>query len=103
VTGTKLERYAIAAHRLNWTWDRFWQMHGEAVRQAEPYDRAKFAKLVARVLALVTSGDLDGQMAVGDDVPWETDDCLPQAPPDDTTTAARIDWAAAGIGQEASP
>jgi hypothetical protein len=96
-----LERHALDAHRLNWTRDRFWQMHGDAVRQAEPYHRGRYHRLINRLMALVVSGDTDGMEPAGE--PWLLDEQQEQLAVDDTTTAARIDWQAAGIGQEVTP
>ena len=97
----QLEHAALDAHRLSWTWNRFWQMHGEQARQAEPYDRGRYRKLVAKLLHLVASGDPSGMEPVGE--PWLDDDQQEVVSPDDTTTAIRIDWTAAGIAQEAAP
>lgn len=85
-----LKRAAAEAHKLNWTWDRFWQLHADAIRRAEPYSRQRYHRLVQRLLALVVSGDNDGQTPVGDDdtTPWVVDDQQhPQ--PHDTITRAR--------------
>ena len=57
-----------------------------------------------RLLSLLTSGNTDGQRPVGDDLePWLLDGEAQAIAMDDTTTAARIDWQAAGITQEVAP
>jgi hypothetical protein len=84
-----LELLALDCHRVGSTWAEFWQEHGERVRQAEPYNHARFHRLVQRLLGLLTSGDCDGQQPVGDDLePWEIDDQANK--PDDTKTQARL-------------
>ena len=72
-----LERAALDAHGKNRTWDTFWARHGADVRQAEPWDRQRFRRLVSRLLHLLTTGDPAGQFGVGDPDapnPWEEDD-----------------------------
>ena len=83
-----LERAALACHRVGSTWDSFWREHGERVKQAEPYDRGRYRRLVNRLLSLVVSGDTAGQTAVGDNdaMPWEAAD---QPGPHDSKTQAR--------------
>jgi hypothetical protein len=83
----QLERSAREAHRLNIYWPQFWQMRGEAIRAAEPFDRQRFRRLVSRLLALVVSGDDDGMEPLGD-TPWEIDDA-PQAALSDIEMQAR--------------
>ena len=72
----QLERGAVEAHRRGETWATFWQMHGDAVIAVEPWNRQRFRQLANRLLALVASGDTDGQRPIGDDdvAPWEVDD-----------------------------
>ena len=83
----KLERAALSAHAAGLSWATFWQEHGAAVCRAEPHDKRRFARLVRKLLALVSAGDTDGMDPVGDSLPpWEIDD---QPSPDDTETAAR--------------
>ena len=92
----QLERLAIDAHTRGDTWTAWWPSVAEQVRAAEPWNRGRYRRLVGRLLALVASGDVDGQRPVGADLePWEADD----AKPADTGTAARIDWQAAGIAE----
>jgi hypothetical protein len=83
-----LELLAIDCHRMGSTWDLFWREHGERVRQAEPYDRGRYRRLVNRLLSLVVSGDTAGQQAISDDdaMSWELDD---QPSPHDSKTQAR--------------
>lgn len=84
----RLECHAVDAHRLNWTWDRFWQAHGDATRGAEPWNRQRYRRLVNRLLSLVVSGDTGGMEPAGNGLePWEADD---QAKPHDTITHARL-------------
>jgi hypothetical protein len=75
-----LERSALDAHRNGQGWSEFWQQHADAIRKAEPWNRQRLRRLVDRLLALVTSGDCAGMIAVGDTdaEPWEVDDA--QAP-----------------------
>ena len=89
-----LERSAPAAHRRGERWKTFWQAHAQAIRQAEPWNRQRFRRLVDRLLALVTSGDTAGMTAVGDDdLPWERDDVAQaQVLACDTQTNARCLW-----------
>ena len=61
-----LELLAIDCHRVGSTWDSFWREHGERIRQAEPYDRGRYRRLVNRLLSLVVSGDTAGQQSIGD-------------------------------------
>lgn len=76
-TTRTLERHAIDCHRRGDTWATFWTQHGAAVCQAEPHDRAKFGRLVRRLLSLLTSGNCDGQRPIatgmlwGQAEPWE--------------------------------
>jgi hypothetical protein len=59
-TVRKLETAAVAAYAAGDAWTTFWEHHGAAVCRAEPHDRHRFARLVRRLLALVTSGDSIG-------------------------------------------
>jgi hypothetical protein len=68
-----LERRAVDAHRAGDTWTQFWDRHGGEVCRAEPHHRQRFQRLVRRLLALVASGDCDGQEPI-DAEPWRTDD-----------------------------
>ena len=67
---------------------------GQDAIALEPHDRQRFKRLTDRLLCLVTTGDLDGQVPVGDGVePWERDDVQhEQDAPSDTRTAARCLW-----------
>jgi hypothetical protein len=75
-----LELLALDCHHVGSTWDSFWLEHGERVRKVEPYDRARYRRLVRRLMALVVSGDTDGHEPIsagllwGTAMPWETDD-----------------------------
>ena len=90
--GKELESAAIDAHRRGIGWGEFWRRHGADARAAEPHNARRYQKLVGRLLALVVSGNLNGDRAVGDDdqAPWETDDVGPEPKPSDTATAANI-------------
>jgi hypothetical protein len=55
-----LEALALDAHGRGESWAAFWASHGDTVRDACPYDRAAFRRLVSRLLALVVSGDTAG-------------------------------------------
>ena len=90
----QLERSAIRAHARGVGWNDFWQEHGAKVCRAEPHDRQRFGRLVRRLLALLTSGNLDGMEPAGDAMPWEVNN--ERDKPADVGTAARIDWT--GIG-----
>jgi hypothetical protein len=51
----QLERAAQDAHRRGLLWGDFWTEHGAAVCAAEPNDRAKFQRLIRRLLGLVVA------------------------------------------------
>ena len=94
-----LESAAIRAHRRGACWAEFWEAYGCQTRAAEPYDAGRYRKLVAKLLHLVASGDESGQEPAGE--PWLLDDVPPPVNQSDTSTAARVDWQAAGIALEA--
>jgi hypothetical protein len=97
----QLERSAIQAHACGIGWNEFWRQRGREVAQAEPYDRHRFARLVAKLLHLVASGDPSGQEPVGQ--PWEhDDDAAVVVVVSDTATAARCLWPMAA-DQESTP
>jgi hypothetical protein len=89
INGMKqLEALAVDAHHRGETWAAFWQQHAERVRNAEPFSREQYRRLVNRLLHLVTSGDSAGQYPPGDDPePWLIDD---KPSPHDTITQARL-------------
>ena len=90
---TRLERLAIDAHRRGDTWPQFWPTVASDVAAAEPWDRTAYHRLVRRLSYLVTCGNADGMVAVGDGEPWQADDEAPMVPIiDDTTTTARCLW-----------
>ena len=97
----RLEEAALDAPRSGEPWADFHRRHSVEMNRAEPIDHRAYHRLVCRLMALVVSGDTDGQTAVGDDdaMPRLLDEQQEQTP-SDTGTAARIDWQAAGIGQE---
>jgi hypothetical protein len=70
---TPLEQQALAAHEQGTGWNDFWQEHGNEVREAEPFCRERFRRLVQRLAHLVATGDGSGRFGVGD-CPWEADD-----------------------------
>jgi hypothetical protein len=82
-----LERQAIDAFRLSWTWDQFWRLRGDAIREAEPYHASRYRKLVNRLLSLVASGDTANIEPL--DAPWLDDDLPDQPSPHDSKTAAK--------------
>lgn len=83
-----LERLALACHRRGDTWSQFWEAHGAEVCRAEPHNRARFQRLIRKLLALVVSGDdcgMDGLDAL------DADDAQAEQPgPHDTETAATL-------------
>jgi len=74
-----LEQAALAAHRSGQRWADFWPTVAFDVRRAEPINVQRYHRLVRRLLALVTAGDVDGLTAIGDaePTPWEVDDAEP--------------------------
>ncbi len=76
----QLERAAIKAHKVGQDWETFWQRHEADIRNAQPWNRQAYHKLVRRLLGLVVSGDLDGQHPAGDPdvMPWERDAAIEQ-------------------------
>ena len=94
MTTEELEHAATVAHRRGIRWRDWWPTISEHVAQAAP-DTAAYRRLVARLLALVTSGDLNGLYPVGNALVPQTADDVNN--PDDTTTNAKIDWARARV------
>jgi hypothetical protein len=86
----ELERLALTAHQRGESWAAFWERHGNAVQQAEPWNARQFKRLYDRLLALVCSGDTAGMEPLAIAEPWLQDDC--PAPVSDTITAARCLW-----------
>ena len=95
-TRKQLETAAIQAHRRGDDWKTFWPTVAADVSAMEPWDRDAFHKLVRRLSYLLTCGDCDGVVPVGDGDPWEADD-VPQYPASDNATAACVNWTAAGV------
>ncbi len=96
-----LERHALDAHRAGIGWAAFWDQHGAAVCQAEPYNRGRYRRLVGRLLSLVVAGDEDGMEPAGE--PWLLTDRPEQPPPADVGTAAKCLWPQAAMpGTEAT-
>ena len=87
VTVKQLKREAIRAHAAGMTWDDWWPTAADQVRQAEPWDRQAYHRLMRRLLGLLVAGDLDGQQPVGDVMPWDHDD--ERSKPAEVGTAAR--------------
>jgi hypothetical protein len=86
-----LEKMAIDAHTRGERREVFWQRHGEQVREAEPWCRARFRRLYDKLMHLVCSGDNAGQYPPGNDPePWLVDDL--QSKPHDTITNARMQF-----------
>ena len=93
MTTNDLERLALDAHNSGEPWAVFWQRHEGDVRRLHPWNRQRFGRLYLRLFSLLTSGDLDGDRAVGDPEPWATDDEADQQgepTPSDTHTSARF-------------
>jgi hypothetical protein len=91
MTRRDLEHLALAAHARDERWATFWPTVAADVAAIEPYDRDAYRRLVNRLSHLLTCGDVDGLVPVGD---WFTDDV--QSVPlvvDDVTTNARCLWA----------
>jgi hypothetical protein len=77
-----LEKAALDCHRDGIGWTDFWQQYGIQVREAEPYNRQRFHRLVRHLLHLLTSGETSGEhpVAVGllwGSEDWEQDDAYP--------------------------
>ena len=91
----RLEKAAIDAHAAGVGWSRFWTEHAHAIQAAEP-DPVRRCRLVGRLMALLVSGDTEGQRPVGDvdDAPWERDDAIDVPSPHDGETRARLLWPA---------
>ena len=89
----RLEHEAVVAFRRGIPWRDWWPTVATDVAQVEP-DTAAYRRLVARLLCLVVSGNLNGRTPPGDALPPQTADV---AKPADTTTNAKINWAAAGV------
>jgi hypothetical protein len=71
-----LERAALNAHARGRSWATFWPAVAEQVRQAEPWNRRRYGRLVRRLLYLLTGGEEGGYEPVGQGgtMPWELDD-----------------------------
>ena len=94
MSAERLEHEAVVAYRRGVSWTTWWPSVASDVAQAEPHDPARYGALVGRLLALVTSGDLNGLYPVGNALVPQTADV---AKPADTTTNAKINWAAARV------
>jgi hypothetical protein len=69
-----LDRYALDAHRRGKRWKTFWAEHGAEIHAAAASDAAGYRRLILRLLAIVVSGDTDGQCPPGDASQlWELD------------------------------
>jgi hypothetical protein len=89
-----LERLALAAHSRDERWQDFWLTVAADVASIEPYDRDAYRRLVNRLSHLLTCGDTDGLVPVGD---WFVDDVLPMPiVVDDVSTHARCLWQPTG-------
>ena len=77
-TRQALEAAALAAHADGMTWAEFWPSVAGDVAAAEPSDRQRYRRLVARLTALVAAGDVDGtippQDGYGRPMDWELDE-----------------------------
>lgn len=61
---TRLERLAVRRHRAGTTWPDFWDQHRLAVLALFPRDHYAYHRLARRLLALLVSGDTDGQQPI---------------------------------------
>ena len=61
----QLEQLAIDAHEAGDDWATFWQSHAADVAALEPDDYFARGQLIHRLVALVASGDTDGQRPRG--------------------------------------
>ena len=86
----ELERIAIDANRCGLSWSEFWPTVAANVA-ALKLDYFARGQLVHRLVALVASGDADGQRAAGDFQPWQVDE-PPAYPASDDRTIARLLW-----------
>ncbi len=84
-----LETKAIAGHTKGQSWETFWQLHGDQVKAAEPYNNQRFRRLVRKLSHLLLCGEASGQFGVGDGdpEPWVRDDDVAGVD-DDSATAA---------------
>jgi hypothetical protein len=76
----QLELDARWAYVTGTRWEAYWATHHEAIRQAEPYNRRKYRRLVNKLLAILVSGHaeqtpIDTGMLWGSE-PWEADDVV---------------------------
>ena len=94
MSAERLDHEAVVAHRRGIRWTDWWPTVAHDVAQVEPHDTARYGALVGRLLALVTSGDLNGLYPVGNALVPQTADV---AKPADTGTVARIDWGRARV------
>ncbi|MGA2063171.1 MAG: hypothetical protein ABSG67_22085 [Thermoguttaceae bacterium] len=92
-----LERRAVDAHARGERWETFWQRHADAIRNAEPFNRDRYRRLIGRLLHLLTTGEPGGQEPPSIMEPWEQDDNEVNKPAD-VGTQARVDWATLNAG-----
>ena len=85
-----IERAALDFHRHGIGWSEYWARHADAIRKCEPWSRARFRRLIDKLLHLLTCGDADG-MEPTDAEPWVQDDSEANKPAD-VGTQARFDW-----------
>ena len=90
-----LERAALDAHRHGIGWTDFWQRHGVAVREAEPFNRQRYHRLVRHLLHLLASGEASGEHPVavgllwGEE--WDDDDAAGLTPQGDVLSVGGTD------------
>ena len=94
MTTERLEHEAVVAHRRGIPWRTWWPTVAQDVERIEPHDTAAYRRLVARLLCLVVSGNLNGRTPPGDALVPQTPD-VPK--PSDTTTNAKINWGRARV------
>ncbi len=84
-----LETTAIEAHRAGMSWAGFWGQHSAQIRQAQPWRRPAYHRLVNRLMHLLLTGDGAGQFPPEDPdgiESWDRDDAAEQ--PHETQTCA---------------
>jgi len=70
----QLDSAALSAHHRGIRSADSWTEHGAGARTAEPWNAGRYRPLVPRLLALVVSGDTDGQQPVDDALPRLADE-----------------------------
>ena len=95
MSAERLDHEAVVAYRRGVSWTTWWPSVAADVERLEPHDLDAYRRLVARLLALVVSGNTNGRTPPGNALVPQTADDVNN--PDDTTTNAKIDWARARV------